>query len=197
MAMSTPIDTISAACAVIVDPLAKEGFRHLATAWQVAPGEWLSAWTGEEPPPPSCQVIATHSGEVASIESWEQDRGIAGFRAAVSAETLSVASESVILGKRQALTCVGYPSVIAHPSFAIHRGSLSAERYHPYLCPWQVQGHLALFTQDHGWLAGLTYHGMLGSPVVTAEGLVVGLLSELPDASPSIPPLSTFRRISS
>ncbi|TVR42411.1 MAG: serine protease [Planctomycetota bacterium] len=194
--MSPSIDSITAACGVIVHPEADSGFRHLATTWQVAAGEWLCAWNDEDPPPTGIYLIAAHSGAIAAIESWEQDRGIAGFRAQAEASTLPIASDQEGLNKRQLLMAVGYPSVINHPSFSIHRGSLTPERYHPYLCPWFIEGHLALYTAEEGWLTGQSYHGMLGGPVVNEEGRVVGLLGDHGHQAPDIPPLAPFRRIS-
>lgn len=195
--MLPSIDDVTAACGIIIDPQSSTGFRQLGTAWQVAPGEWLTAWLEEDPPPASCQLLAAHSGAVSTISSWEQEGGIAGFRADAIPASLEIGGDGDDLSKRQTLIAVGYPSVIAHPAFAIHRGSLDAERYHPYLCPWIIEGHLALYTKDQGWLAGVAYHGMVGSPVLNERGKVVGLLSEVSDPDPSLVPLASFKRIAS
>ena len=195
--MNASIDSVSAACGIIVDPASESGFRHLGTAWQVAAGEWLTAWNHDAPPTGQCQLIHAHSGLIAPVLNWEQDLGLAGFRSEATEQILPIIPENETLHKRETLIAVGYPSVIAHPAFAIHRGSLNSERYHPYLCPWIIEGHLALYTKDHGWMAGNGYHGMIGGPVLNGQGKVVGLLSELSSNDPTIPPLSAFKRVSS
>ena len=195
--MIPTIDSISAACGILVQPDSEEGFRHLATAWQIAPGEWLCVWEEEETNYAELKLIHAHSGKVADITNWEQDSGLAGFRSEATDQTLNIAGEGDNLSKRQPLVAIGYPSVINHPAFAIHRGSLNCERYHPYLCPWIIEGHLALFTKDQGWISGTGYHGMEGGPVLNDDGKVVGLLNHCGGEHVGTPPLSSFKRISS
>ncbi|TVR11304.1 MAG: hypothetical protein EA401_11105 [Planctomycetota bacterium] len=187
------LDAISAACGVLVDPDLNGPFRHRATAWQAAPGEWVTVWSDETPPGPHCQLIIAHSGAVSAISHWESEGPIAGFHADSAATSLPIAENE--LHKRQQVICVGYPSVIDHPAFSIHRGSLTPERYHPYLCPWIIRGHVALFSAEQAWLAGAGYHGMVGSPVVNHEGAVLGMLLDDQPAEPHVPPLSPFLRV--
>ena len=109
------------------------------------------------------------------------------------------AAKDAELNKRDQLSVIGYPSLIDHPVFSLHRGSLDAERYYPYLCPWTLEGHLALFSMDDGFITGQFYHGMQGSPVMNAAQEVVGIVLDGTVASPSgarpVPPLTRFRRL--
>ena len=145
--MIPTIDSITSACGIIINPRSAEGFRHLATAWQLASGEWLCAWQEDEQDPTDLQLIHAHSGKVCAISHWEQDSGLAGFRSDAVEQSLSISDENTTLSKREPLLAVGYPSVISHPAFSIHRGSLSGELYHPYLCPWIIEGHLCTLYQ--------------------------------------------------
>lgn len=187
------LDAISAACGVIVDLDSAKPFRHYATAWQAAAGEWVTVWNHETPPSEHCRLIIAHCGTVSEISHWESEGAISGFHATAASSTLEVAENE--LHKRQQVHCVGYPSVIDHPAFSIHRGSLSPERYHPYLCPWIISGHVALFSAEQGWLAGAGYHGMVGSPVVNQQGQVLGMLLDDQPADHRVPPLSPFLRV--
>ena len=189
------LDVVARSCAVIVDPEAEGGFKHLATAWAVGEGEWVTIWQQDLAPSASARILVAHSGEVAPLADWEQDEDsqVAGFRSAAAAEVLTQAPEGG-LTKRAPLYAVGYPSVIEHPQFNLHRPSLTTELYLPYLCPWAVDGHCCLFTVDEGFLTGRFYHGMQGGPVLNAAGEVVGmLLGGTPD--PKELPLTRFLRL--
>ncbi len=186
------LESLSAGCAVIVDPDGPDGFSHVATAWSLAPGEWVTAVAPREPAP-SWRLLLAHSGELATMESWEEDGPLHGFRS-VAAPTLTPAEDGD-LTKRMSLQGFGYACVIDHPAFTLHHRSLSAELYLPYLCPWSIVGHLVLFTPQEGFLAGAQYPGMAGGPVCDSRtGQVVGVL--LPaDSDPGCPPLTRFHRL--
>jgi len=171
-------------------------FEHLATAWSVAPGEWVTAWDGdpEDAPDLSGLLLIPADGPALAISDWEHDAGIAGFRTAAPAPLTLPSADGAELHKRTPLRALGFPSVIDHPAFRLHRGSLDAARYAPYLCPWTITGHLALFDSHDGWLTGRCYPGMAGAPVVTGDGRVVGVLTG-GEPSPDHPPLARFRRL--
>ena len=73
-------------CGVLVDPEAEGGFAHLATAWMLNDGEWVTSWSGDVAPAASARLILAHSGEAVPISSWEQDeeQPVAGFQAAAA-----------------------------------------------------------------------------------------------------------------
>ncbi|MHC5068498.1 MAG: hypothetical protein ACYTF0_07895 [Planctomycetota bacterium] len=195
MVAAQNINQIAAACGVLIDLEAESGFAHCATAWQIAPGEWVTAWH-EEQRPPGLALLEVASGAVHAIGDWEQDGVMVGFTTAQAAASVLPVVENVeeVLHKRDALHGLAYPSVIDHPQFRLHRGSLDGERYHPYLCPWLVSGHLALFTASDGFLAGSCYPGMAGGPVLNDQGHVVGVILG-GDDEPGSPPLTRFRRL--
>lgn len=183
------------ACGVLV-ATGPGGFAHLATAFSCAPGEWLSCWDardGERPLPDTTRLLTT-DGTVHALEAIEHDGGLLGFRSATVAHPLNLAPEGAPLGKFDPLWAVGFPCVIEHPAFALHRGSLDAALYLPYLCPWTIPGHCALFGVDDGWLTGRCYPGMEGSPVLDEQGRAIGLLVGS-QASPEHPPLARFHRL--
>lgn len=186
------LELFSAACAVIVDPDGPNGFTHIATAWSLAPGEWVTAVAPREPAP-SWRLLLAHSGEQAAMDGWEEDGPLHGFRSAL-APALRVAEDGS-LTKRMPLQAFGYACVIDHPAFTLHHRSLTADLYLPYLCPWSIAAHLALFTPQEGFLAGAQYPGMAGGPVCDpATGQVVGVL--LPgDTDAGSPPLARFHRL--
>lgn len=188
------LDAVTAACGVLVDPDGGEGFAHLATAWCVGPGEWLTAWEDDEPPSPTAGLMSARDGGLHALDGWERDGPVAAFRCAGRAPALPLGDDAA-LRKRVPLEAVGYPSVIDHPAVHLHRGSLDPERYFPYLCPWRVPGHLALFTAEEGFLTGRIYRGMAGGPVIAAGGGVVGLLLDPVGNDGPHPPLGRFRRI--
>ncbi len=181
---------IVAACGALVGTVDGR-FRHFASAWQVAPGEWVTAWTNNTPPPTDLRLLLAASGDVAEIAAWECDDGVAGFTATAAGDILPVATEAT-LHKHDRLVAVGFPSVIDHPAFSLHRGSLDPQRYFPYLCPWRIDAALALFTGGEGYLAAASYHGMAGGPVLDQAGRVVGVLTE--SLTSAAPPLARFRR---
>jgi hypothetical protein len=185
------IDAIARACGVLVRTTGT--FRHLATCWQVAPGEWVTAWSEEDPPGDDVRFIMAEGGAVAPVTGWECDGGIAGFTAPAAERCLSIAKDHT-LAKRDRLWCLGYPSVIDHPAFLLHRGSLDPQRYFPYLCPWTLNGHCCLFDAGHGWITGRFYRGMAGSPVLDEQGQVIGIL-EGGEPAPEHPPLARFLRL--
>ncbi len=186
------LDAVTAACGIIVSEDPERGFQHLATAWSVAPGEWITAWDAEEPPGSSARLVVAHGGACAPLTDWEEDGPLGGFRSVAAPAVLPSEGEGE-LHKRMELEAVGYPSVIDHPAFRLHRRSLTAERYFPYLCPWRFGGHLALFTRECGHMAGTCYQGMAGGPVFDAQARVVGLLLGGTTA-PEAVPLATFHR---
>lgn len=194
MAIMNDLDALALSLAIVIDTAAAGGFDHVATAWSVGAGEWVTAWLGEAPDAASLQLLTAVSGEVHPVESWEQDGSVVGFRSVDVGSALSVAAEPV-LRKRQPMTAVGYPSVIDHPIFQLARASLDAERYLPYLCPWTLVGHLALFSAEEGYLTGRYYSGLRGAPVLAADGSVVGVVEDGSDAE-GMPPLTRFARLS-
>ncbi|MDA3962782.1 MAG: hypothetical protein PF961_18510 [Planctomycetota bacterium] len=187
----TDLDRIAAASAILVDPEGAD-FVHHATAWSVGGGGWITSWDPEVPVPASLRLLLATEGSVHEIGDWEQDGEIVGFTSSATADIDLILSTSDELHKRQRLTAVGYPSVIDHPAFALSRSSLDCERYFPYLCPWTIEGHLALFSVDAGYLTGGSYRGMRGGPVFAADGSVVGILAS---GDAGAPPLSRFLRI--
>lgn len=188
------LDRVAEACAVLVDPDAPAGFCHHATAWSVGPGEWVSVWPHEEAPAPSLRLLPVVGGGEFPVHSWEHDGGLAGFRSTSARGNLPVA-RGAALHKRMPLCAVGWPSIIDHPSFSLHRGSLDAERYLPYLCPWRLDGHLALFTATMGYLAGRAWAGMEGGPVFVPDGDVIGVLAPSVHHQAGEPPLAAFLRL--
>lgn len=188
------LNSVCAACGIIVDPNGPDGFSHVATAFSIGAGEWLSAWIGSEAPGEQLQLMSTAEGSMHPISDGEVDGGVWGFHSYDAQAGLELAEASQ-LRKRQHLEVIGYPSVIGHPAFNLHRGSLDGERYLPYLCPWALTGHLALYTVNSGWFAGQTYRGMQGAPVFGPDDSVVGVVGECVDA-PDHPPLTRFLRVS-
>jgi hypothetical protein len=167
-------------------------FEHLGTAWTVGPGEWVTAWEGEAPGT-DVTLMSVQDGTVSPIADWECENRIAGFTSQRRDSHLMVEREAA-LSKRMRLVAVGYPCMIDHPSFLLHRGSLDAVRYLPYLCPWTITGHMGLFSSDDGYLTGRFYPGMAGGPVLDDELRVVGILLD-GGFAPEHPPLTRFRRL--
>ncbi len=190
------LEIVAESCAVLCG-INKDGvFEHLGTAWSLAEGEWVTVWEGQAAPPATgiC-LLHVFDGTISQIEQWESDGVVAGFRSTPAKSTLSVMSvDDGSISKREALLSVGYPCVIDHPSFGLARKSLNAERYVPYCCPWRLQGHLALFTAEEGYLTGRYYAGMNGSPVLNEAGQVVGIITG-GEPAPDHPPLTRFRRL--
>lgn len=184
------LDRIAAASGILVDPAGGD-FVHHATAWSLGDGGWLTVWDAEAPLGDSLRLLCAVDGSVHAPRAWERDGEVVAFTCDTAAAALVPAVEPE-LRKRQALTAVGYPSVIDHPAFALARGSIDCERYIPYLCPWRIPGHLALFTRDSGFLTGESHPGMCGGPVVAEDGHVVGILADTPAGTP---PLTRFVRI--
>lgn len=187
------LHTLAPAFAVLCDPEHTSGFKHWSTAWHLGDGDWVSVWHGDKPVPPKMKLVSVSGQEIHDINDSEIEDGILGFRSWTAGGVLTAAKESP-LHKRDTLSVLGYPSVIDHPSFSLHRGSLSAERYVPYLCPWTIDGHLALFSADDGYLTGQYYKGMQGAPVMNAQQQVVGIVLD-GTVDPTVPPLIRFRRL--
>ena len=185
------IDTLAPACGVIV---ATDGnFKHVATCWSMAPGEWVTVLADDQAVPSAdWRLILAADGSVHEMTEWDIDGVVAGFKAAAAPQTLTIAGEGH-LRKRQTVQAFAYPEVIDHPAIALHRASLDADRYFPYLCPWRLSGHIALLSVETCFLAGATYPGMRGGPVLDADGAVVGILGEAPAAGSL--PLTPFWRL--
>ena len=188
------LDTVTAASGVLIDPEGPDGFAHLATAWSVGPGEWLTVWTAEQPPALSVRLLLAGSALVGPVMAWEQDddNPIAAFTSTVQAPSLALAPEGS-LRKREALAAIGFASVIEHPFFNLQRAALDPVLYHPYLCPWRLAGHCALFALDDGYVPGACPVGMAGAPVLSARG-VVGIVVEGAGGG-GTPALTRFRRL--
>ncbi len=188
------LHAIASRCGVLLGSDAQGRFEHIGTAWCVGEHEWVTAWASEEPPL-RLQVLATNTGEIADIEAWEWEAGIAGFVAHLPTPIAALpVRRGSDLRKRDQLRALGYPSMIDHPAFRLHRGSLDGARYYPYLCPWLIEGHLALFSATDGYLTGRCYEGMAGGPVIDVDGHVVGVLLD-GQAAPDHPALSRFHRL--
>jgi len=188
------LDATAPALGIIIDHAGTGGFDHVATAWSVGAGEWVTAWLGEAPDVSTLRLLTAVGGAIEPIVDWEQDGSVVGFRSGEAHSALTVTG-GIELHKRQALVAVGYPAVIDHPIFQISRGSLTAERYLPYLCPWMVDGHLALFSAEEGYLTGRYYPGLRGAPVLSAGGEVVGVVED-GMGERAHPPLTRFARLS-
>ena len=186
------LSLIAPSCGVLLGQDAQGRFEHVATAWCVETNEWVTAWAGEEPPK-RLQLLSADGVRAGEIGNWELDHGIAGFTAATPGINPLPVHRDQTLRKRDRLWALGYPSMIDHPAFRLHRGSLDPERYLPYLCPWTLSGHLALFSADDGYLTGRCYDGMGGGPVFDDTGVVGVLLDGIP--APDHPPLARFRRL--
>lgn len=188
------LPTIASSCGVLLGTDAQGRFDHVGTAWSVGPDEWVTAWASDEPPQ-NLRLLYANTGTIDTVHNWEWESGIAGFTAHVAGTVPALPlRRGKELHKRDRLWALGYPSMIDHPAFQLHRGSLDSERYFPYLCPWVIQGHLALFSADDGYLTGRCYGGMAGGPVLDADGHVVGVLLD-GQAAPDHPALSRFHRL--
>lgn len=186
------LDLISASCGVVVCNT-DGAFRHLASAWSVGGGDWVSAWSEEDLATDVDLMLIAAGGDIVPVTDLEHADGVAGFHAELAVPGLAIA-QAAALRKRMLLEAVGYPCVIDHPAFALSHGSLNAERYLPYLCPWRISGHLALFSADDGYLTGDCHAGMPGGPVLDETGLVVGMVVE-GFVAPGQVPLTRFRRL--
>ena len=137
--------------------------------------------------------MSVDTGAIAPIADWECEDGIAGFTG-LKIKTVLPVERDAELTKRMSLVAVGYPCMIDHPSFRLHRGSLNTARYLPYLCPWTIHGHVGLFTADDGYLTGRFYAGMAGGPVLDEHRRVVGVLLD-GGVAVDHPALTRFRRL--
>jgi hypothetical protein len=179
-------------CGVLVGIGADGQFAHLATAWSLGGGDWIAAWSGEEQPR-GAKLMRAGDGRVLEPAGWECEDGIAGFTCEAAPSSLAVA-RGATLHKRDRLRALGFPDLVDHPAFRLHHGSLDAERYLPYLCPWTIDGHLVLFSSQDGWLPGRCFPGMAGGPVFNEAGKVVGVLLDGAGGAEQ-PPLARFRRL--
>ena len=186
------LHAITPSCAVLLGQDTAGRFEHLGSAWCVDHHAWVTSWNVAVPPE-NAVVMSVQDGTIATISAWEFDAGLAGFTAALEAPPLTT-RRTGDLTKRDRLWALGFPDVINHPALRLARGSLDPARYFPYVCPWTVQGHLALFAASQGWLTGRCYPGMEGGPVLDEAGAVVGVLASSP-ASPDHPPLARFHRL--
>ena len=191
----TMLQSIAPSCGVLLGLDDQGHFDHVGTAWAVGPNEWITAWAGDEAPT-NLRLLWANGGTPVPLSEWECEDGVAGFKAVLTAgsATALTVRRGAELSKREPLWSLGYPSMIDHPAVRLHRGSLNAERYFPYLCPWTLGGHLALFTANDGWLTGRFYAGMGGGPVLDANGQVVGILLD-GHYAPDHPALTRFRRL--
>jgi hypothetical protein len=190
-----PMDDIGRvmdACGIIVGTGIDGAFAHFGTAWSLGGGDWVAAWP-DEVPPRDPRLLCLADGAAHDITGWECEDGVAGFASLAAVGSLALAKDAV-LHKRDPLSALGFPSVVDHPAFRLHHGSLDAERYLPYVCPWVIAGHLALFSSQDGWIAGQFYPGMAGGPVLDPAGAVVGLLLDGAGGG-GHPPLTRFRRL--
>ena len=192
------IHSVVPAFGVICDPNSAQdagGFRHVATAWHLGNGDWVSVWNGEEKPHDQLQLLSVIDQRCENISNCEIQNGILGFNAFTADCALKIHSDSK-LQKRDPVYSLGYPSVIDHPAFSVHRGSLTAERYFPYLCPWTMEAHIALFSADEGYITERFYKGMQGSPVLNAQQEVIGVIVDgSGGANDSHVPLTRFIRV--
>lgn len=189
------LNRIASCCGVVFSRTAA-GIVHHATAWSVGPGEWVTAWSGDEPDeaPTGLSLILARDGSVHPLSGWEYDAGVVGLRGPDIADTLPVHDDGAVLHKRDRLFALAYPDIIDHPTIRLARRELTPELWFPYLCPWTIQGHVCLFTSSTGFLTGRFYPGMAGGPVLDAAGKVIGVLLG-GDASPDHPPLARFSRL--
>jgi hypothetical protein len=188
----TDLAPIIDACGILVGTGSDGQFAHLGTAWALGGGDWVAAWNAEDPPN-GARLLRAADGGVGEVAAWECEDGIAGFTSAPGSAALILATGDA-LHKRDPLRALGYPDMIDHPAFRLHHGSLDPQRYLPYLCPWVIEGHLAQFSSQDGWLVGRFFAGMAGGPVLDRAGAVVGLLIDGAE-SPLHPPLARFRRL--
>lgn len=188
------INSVIDAFGVICDPDHHAGFKHVATAWHLGDGDWVSAYTPPSPLPDSLVLLVVTTGAVEAISNCEVENKLLGFQSVSVSSKLNVASDESALQKRDEISVIGYPSVIDHPAFSLHRGSLSAKRYYPYLCPWKLDGHLSLFSADDGFITGKFYYGMQGAPVFNQQRDVVGIVLDGSDGKRA-PSLTRFRRL--
>lgn len=189
------LDRIAQACGVVITRTASS-ILHRATAWSVGPGEWVTAWPGDEPedPPHGLELMLARDGSIHPLSGWEWDGGIVGLKGPDLGSALPVHDEGAQLHKRDRLFALAYPDMIDHPAVRLSRSGLTPELYFPYFSPWTIQGHLCLFTAREGFLTGRCYPGMAGGPVLGADGKVVGVLLG-GEASPDHPPLTRFARL--
>lgn len=189
------LNRIAACCGVVITRTAGS-ILHRATAWSVGPGEWVTAWPGDEPEeaPHGLELMLARDGSVHPLSGWEWDAGIVGLKGPDIGAALEVHDDGAQLHKRDRLFALAYPDTIDHPTVRLSRTALTPELYFPYLCPWNLQGHLCLFTAREGFLTGRFYAGMAGGPVLGVDGKVVGVLLG-GDASPEHPPLTRFARL--
>lgn len=167
------------------------GFEHLATAWSVADGEWVTSTSLAFDP--DWRLMSVLDGSCAAVEEPEREGQVLGLRSSLSAGRHLELATGEELAKRRPCLAFGYPDVIDHPAINLHRGSLDPERYLPYLCSWRIDGHCTCFGREDGFLAGRAYPGMNGGPVCGADGRVLGLLAE-PGPDPGDPPMAAFVR---
>lgn len=186
------LEVIAPSCGVLLR-FNRSSFEHLGTAWTIAPGEWVTAWTSPEAPDSDVMLMSVDDGTVAPLSNWECEDGLAGFTSMTRPTHLTVDRDAE-LGKRVRLVAMGYPCLIDHPAFMLHRGSLDPARYLPYLCPWMMNGHVGLFSADNGYITGRLYPGMAGGPVLNEQHHVVGVLLD-GGYAPDHPPLTRFRRL--
>lgn len=187
------MEKVAPACAVICDPQGPDGFRHIATAWHLGNGDWVSVWNEDTQPHEHLQLLSVYDQRCEPLRNCEVENGILGFNAFTAECTLKVNKEND-LRKRDTVFALGYPTVIDHPAFSVHRGSLSAERYFPYLCPWTMNGHLALFTADEGYITECFYPGLQGSPVFNSAQEVIGVIIDGSGGGAHVP-LTRFMRV--
>src|SRR5258708_1252069 len=106
---------IAPRCGVLVGSDGAGQFSHVATAWAVGPGEWVTAWAGEDPPPSDVRLLGSGDGNLGAIAGWEVENGIAAFTSLDAGSVLTVAkptkADESALHKRDGLWALGYPDV--------------------------------------------------------------------------------------
>src|SRR5450432_1498137 len=87
---------IAPRCGVLVGSDDRGQFSHWTTAWSVGPGEWVTAWAGEDPPPGDVRLLSSGDGALGAIANWEVENGIAAFTSHDVGSALVVARPAAV-----------------------------------------------------------------------------------------------------